>query len=86
MRSSRKAAAGPRTQRPLPARHSSPTTEEPKVDWKRSRITVKPREGWRPDRVYRVELLPGVMDLRNNRSDERRVLTFTTGAPVPTRR
>jgi hypothetical protein len=62
----------------------SPTNEDAKVDWKRSRITVKPREGWQPDRVYRVELLPGVMDLRNNRSNERRVLTFTTGAPKPT--
>ena len=62
----------------------SPTTEDPEVDWKRSRIAVEPREGWQPDRVYRVELLPGVMDLRNNRSNERRVITFTTGAPTPT--
>jgi Carboxypeptidase regulatory-like domain/Bacterial Ig-like domain len=62
----------------------SPTVEEPKVDWKRSRITVEPREGWQPDRVYRVELLPGITDLRNNRSNEHRVITFTTGAPVPT--
>ncbi len=61
----------------------SPTTEDPEVDWKRSRIAVEPREGWQPDRVYRVELLPGVMDLRNNRSNERRVITFTTGAPDP---
>ncbi len=62
----------------------SPTTQDPKVDWKRSRIAVKPREGWQPDRVYRVELLPGIMDLRNNRSTERRVITFTTGGPKPT--
>ena len=62
----------------------SPTTEDPEVDWKRSRIAVEPREGWQPDRVYRVELLPGVIDLRNNRSNERRVITFTTGAPTPT--
>jgi Big-like domain-containing protein len=62
----------------------SPTTRDPEVDWKRSRIAVKPQEGWQPDRVYRVELLPGVMDLRNNRSNERRVITFTTGAPLPT--
>ncbi len=54
------------------------------MDWKRSRITVKPREGWQPDRAYRVELLPGIMDLRNNRSNERRVITFTTGGPKPT--
>ena len=62
----------------------SPTDQDPKVDWKRSRITVKPREGWQPDRAYRVELLPGIMDLRNNRSNERRVITFTTGGPKPT--
>jgi hypothetical protein len=44
---------------------------------------VEPDGGWRPDRVYRVELLPGITDLRRNRSDEGRVVTFTTGAPPP---
>jgi hypothetical protein len=62
----------------------SPSTRVPEVSWKRSRITVRPREGWRPNRVYRVELLPGVTDLRNNQSREGAVLTFTTGAPRPT--
>ncbi len=64
----------------------SPSTRVPEVRWRRNRITVRPREGWQPNRVYRVELLPGVMDLRNNRSTERgasAVLTFTTGAPMP---
>jgi Big-like domain-containing protein/carboxypeptidase family protein len=61
----------------------SPTSEFPNVSWKRSRITVKPKEGWRPNRVYRVQLLPGVTDLRNNRTDSGAVLTFTTGAPRP---
>jgi hypothetical protein len=61
----------------------SPTTRVPEVDWRRSRITVKPREGWRPNRVYRVELLPGITDLRNNRSSEGAVVTFTTGGPQP---
>jgi hypothetical protein len=61
----------------------SPTNRVPEVDWRRTRITVKPSEGWRPNRVYRVELLPGVTDLRNNRSQEGAVLTFTTGAPRP---
>lgn len=61
----------------------SPTTQVPEVSWRRSRISVKPREGWRPNRVYRVELLPGVTDLRNNRSPDGTVLTFTTGAPRP---
>jgi Big-like domain-containing protein len=61
----------------------SPTTRVPEVSWRRGRITVKPKEGWRPNRVYRVELLPGVTDLRNNRSEEGAVLTFSTGAPRP---
>lgn len=61
----------------------SPTTENPEVSWRRSRITVEPREGWQPNRVYRAQLLPGITDLRNNRSTEGTVLTFTTGAPLP---
>ena len=65
----------------------SPSTRVPDVRWRRNRITVRPREGWQENRVYRVELLPGVMDLRNNRSTARgasAVITFTTGAPAPT--
>ena len=61
----------------------SPTNRVPAVEWRRSRITVRPDEGWQRDRVYRVELLPGVTDLRRNRSQEGAVVTFTTGAPVP---
>jgi hypothetical protein len=61
----------------------SPTTRVPDVTWRRSRITVRPSEGWRPNRVYRVELLPGTTDLRRNRSTAGTVLTFTTGAPLP---
>ena len=62
----------------------SPSTRVPEVSWKRNRITVRPQEGWRPNRVYRVELLPGVTDLRNNQSKSGAVLTFSTGAPKPT--
>ena len=62
----------------------SPTTRVPEVRWRRNRITVRPREGWRPNTVYRVELLPGVSDLRNNRStDGTTVVTFTTGGAPP---
>ena len=64
----------------------SPTTRTPEVRWRRSRITVRPDEGWQPGRVYRVELLPGVTDLRRNRSDQGAVVTFTTGAGVPAAR
>ncbi len=61
----------------------SPSTKVPDVSWHRDRIDVRPSGGWQPDRVYRVELLPGVTDLRRNRSDTGAVLTFTTGAPLP---
>jgi hypothetical protein len=61
----------------------SPSKRVPDVSWKRNRITVRPQEGWRPNRVYRVQLLPGVTDLRNNRSPEGAVITFSTGAPKP---
>jgi hypothetical protein len=63
----------------------SPTTKVPEVHWRRDRITVRPREGWRANTVYRVELLPGVVDLASNRTRTGRVLTFTTGAPLPSR-
>jgi hypothetical protein len=62
----------------------SPTTRVPDVTWRRSRITVKPAEGWRANTVYRVELLPGVTDLRRNQMKRGAVLTFTTGAELPT--
>ncbi len=62
----------------------SPTTRPAEVRWRRDRITVRPREGWKPNRVYRVELLPGASDLRNNRSTGgSRIVTFTTGSPRP---
>ena len=61
----------------------SPSERVPKVRWKRSRVTVRPAEGWQPNTVYRVQLLPGVMDLQRNRYDSTRVVTLTTGAPLP---
>jgi hypothetical protein len=63
----------------------SPSARVPVVRWRRDRITVRPGEGWRPNTVYRVELLPGVVDLSNNRSKNGRTITFTTGAPLPTK-
>ena len=61
----------------------SPTSKVPVVQWHRSRISVRPREGWAPNRVYRVQLLPGVSDIRNNKGVRGGLVTFTTGAPVP---
>ena len=61
----------------------SPSRAVPQVHWKRTRITVRPREGWRPNTVYRIELLPGVVDLSGNRTKRGGIVTFTTGAPLP---
>jgi len=62
----------------------SPSKGVPRIGWKRDRLTIEPREGWRPNRVYRVELLPGLSDLRQNRLDTTAVVTFSTGGPAPT--
>jgi hypothetical protein len=61
----------------------SPTREIPEVRWRRNRITVRPDEGWQRDRIYRVELLPGVTDLQRNRSNQGALVTFSTGASRP---
>jgi hypothetical protein len=65
----------------------SPDSGVPRVRWRRNRIEVKPREGWRPGVVYRVELGAGLSDIspRTNTRDSAAVITFTTGAPIPTR-
>ncbi|HTO73364.1 MAG TPA: Ig-like domain-containing protein [Gemmatimonadales bacterium] len=62
----------------------SPSNNVPEVGWHRSRLAIRPKEGWKPNRVYRVQLLPGVKDIRNNRADTSIVITFTTGAALPT--
>ncbi len=61
----------------------SPTDRVPKISWRHDRVTVKPREGWQPNRVYRVELLPGITDVERNRSDASVVVTFATGGDLP---
>ncbi|MEO8480093.1 MAG: Ig-like domain-containing protein [Gemmatimonadota bacterium] len=63
----------------------SPDSGVPRVRWHRSRIEVQPRQGWRPNTVYRIEFAPGLSDLSRNTLEEPLVLTFTTGAPRPTR-
>ncbi|MEK7380856.1 MAG: Ig-like domain-containing protein [Gemmatimonadota bacterium] len=62
----------------------SPALEVPNVKWRRSRLVVSPRGGWLPNTTYRVELLPGIQDLRNNTLKHGAVVTFTTGTELPT--
>ncbi|PYO87148.1 MAG: hypothetical protein DMD66_11300 [Gemmatimonadetes bacterium] len=59
----------------------SPVAGPVKVSWHRSSVAVKPKEGWKP-RVYRLEILPGFVDLRRNRSDSGKTVLFTTGPEI----
>jgi hypothetical protein len=43
---------------------------------------VKPKEGWKPGRVYRLEVFPGIVDLRRNKQDTGRVILFSNGPPI----
>ena len=61
----------------------SPRVRELQVEWKRNAIEIRPKDGWRQNAVYRVVLLPGVADLRNNRMEEGRTVVFTTGGEIP---
>jgi hypothetical protein len=64
----------------------SPKSGVPKVDWGRSRITIRPSKGWKPNTVYSVVINRGLQDLRNNGIDSTIRLVFSTGGPIPTTR
>ncbi len=59
----------------------SPVRGRVKVSWHRSRISVKPKDGWQR-RVYRLEILPGFVDLRRNRLDSGKTVLFSTGPDI----
>ncbi len=65
----------------------SPDSIVPRVQWKRSRLLVRPAQGWLPNTVYRIELAPGIRDIRepSNISTEAYVITLATGGALPTR-
>jgi hypothetical protein len=56
----------------------SPVAGPVRVGWHRTSISVKPREGWKR-RVYRLEVLPGIYDLRRNHQDTAKLVLFSTG-------
>ncbi len=60
----------------------SPVVGDVQVSWGRTKIRVKPKEGWKPGRVYRLELLPGILDLRRNTLRSGRVSVFSTGPDI----
>ena len=62
----------------------SPVHGDVTVTWGRTRIRVKPKEGWKPGRVYHLELLPGIVDLRRNTLKKGHLVVFSTGPAIPT--
>ena len=54
------------------------------MTWRRDAIEIEPRNGFRPNTTYRVTILPGLGDLRNNVLRLPVELVFSTGAE-PTR-
>jgi hypothetical protein len=61
----------------------SPLDSTMRVQRARNEIRVEIDGGWRPDRIYRVVLLPGIRDLFGNERDEPTEVVFSTGPPVP---
>ena len=61
----------------------SPVHGEVSVSWGRTRIRVKPKEGWKRGRVYHLEVLPGIVDLRRNILKKGQLVVFSTGPAMP---
>jgi hypothetical protein len=61
----------------------SPVAGPVKVGWHRSSISIEPKEGWKPGRVYHLQLLPGIMDLRRNTRKQGLTIVFSTGPAIP---
>ncbi|HWH04065.1 MAG TPA: Ig-like domain-containing protein, partial [Gemmatimonadales bacterium] len=62
----------------------SPVAGPVKVSWHRSAIHIKPKEGWKPGRVYHLQLLPGIVDLHRNVLKRGETIIFSTGPALPT--
>ena len=61
----------------------SPVGGDVKVSWHRSSIHVSPHEGWQRGRVYHLQVLPGITDLRRNVTKTGTTIVFTTGPAIP---
>ena len=61
----------------------SPVAGDVQVSWHRKSIHVKPSEGWKPDRVYHLEVLPGIVDLSRNVMKKSAMVVFSTGPALP---
>jgi hypothetical protein len=61
----------------------SPLDGALRVDRGRREVRVNIDGGWRPNRVYRVIIEPGLRDMFGNARTEAAELVFSTGPPVP---
>ena len=61
----------------------SPVAGAVQASWHRRSISVKPSEGWKPGRVYHLEILPGITDLRRNVTKQGAMVIFSTGPALP---
>jgi hypothetical protein len=62
----------------------SPWDGEPRVEWRRTGMTIRPKGAWRTNTAYTVTVLPGVADLRGQPSPYGYKLRFSTGSVIPT--
>ncbi len=61
----------------------SPVAGDVRASWHRRSIGVKPAEGWKQGRVYHLEILPGITDLRRNVMKKGATVIFSTGPALP---
>jgi hypothetical protein len=61
----------------------SPVAGPVHVSWHRSSLHIKPREGWKQGRVYHLEILSGITDLRHNVMKQGKKVIFSTGPALP---
>ena len=61
----------------------SPSKAEPDVAWHRDHIALSPKGGFRPNTVYTVTMLPGIIDLHGNPIKKGAHITFSTGPTIP---
>ncbi|MFN2400048.1 MAG: Ig-like domain-containing protein [Gemmatimonadaceae bacterium] len=61
----------------------SPRDGTPRVDWRRTAISIRPRRRWKANTVYSVTVLPGISDLRGNTTKQGATVIFSTGPTIP---
>jgi Bacterial Ig-like domain len=61
----------------------SPWDGEPRVDWKRTGMTIRPHNGWRANTAYTITVLPGITDFRGKASPYGYEFRFSTGPTIP---